>query len=332
MDRTLCLAQLLLSSALVATAAPGAYATLGSFSPSYGYNIGVYSGGVNWSDVSYYNAGAYGANAGGGSGPTPIAPNTGSWRVVGQAGGFFPTSAARATATAGAPPYPSVLPPGTLPIYIVGDHSPGRTDNSSLAFRNDTAGGSVGPAVYDYTLDVYDTGGPIPSSVTSGTVSYNMYFSTSPNIPPSSTGVPAPDRFAQSFMDASMNIGAQWGYSMDNEMVWRSSPSNPWTYTGVYANAGMWDGISAQLDLTNDTFQLDYYDVVTNTWTNLAPAGTPMGLPMANFSMLRWQLEDGTNGGIGGKNFFDDATVVIPAPGAIGVMAGGLVLARRRRG
>jgi hypothetical protein len=331
MSKTLSASRVLLSSVVVASAASQACAVLGSFSASYGYSLSVYSGNVNWCDVSYYNAGAYGAFAGGGPGPTLHTPNSGLWTVVGQAGGFFPTSAQRNAAIAGAPPYPTTLPAGTQPIYIVGDHGPGRTDNSSLAFRNDTVGGSVGPAVYQYTLDTYDTGGPVPSSVTSGTVSYGIYFATSPNSPPDPSGAPGADRFTQSFMDSSGNIGAQWGYCVDNQLVWRSSASGPWNYTGIFANAAMWDGISAQINLTNDTFQLDYYDVGTNTWTTLAPAGTPLGVPMGNFTALRWQLEDGTNGGVGGKNFFDDATFVIPAPPAAGVLGLGLLVACRRR-
>jgi hypothetical protein len=322
---------LLSSVVVVASAASQACAVLGSFTPSHGYNLGVYSGNVNWSDVSYYNAGAYGVFAGGGPGPTLHTPNSGLWSVVGQVGGFFPTAAQRNAATAGAPPYPTTLPSGTLPIYIVGDHGPGRTDNSSLAFRNDTVGGTVGPAVYQYNLDIYDTGGPAPASVTGGVVNYGIYFATSPNMPPNPAGTPAPDRFTQSIMDSSGNIGAQWGYASDNEMVWRTNPSGPWTYSGIYANAAMWDGISMQIDLTSDTFQLDYYDVATNTWSTLAPAGTPLGVAMANFTSLRWQLEDGTNGGVGGKNFFDDATFVIPAPPAAVALGMGLLLTGRRR-
>jgi hypothetical protein len=52
---------------------------------------------------------------------------------------------------------------------------------------------------------------------------------------------------------------------------------------------------------------------------------------MANFTSLRWQLEDGTNGGVGGKNFFDDATFVIPAPPAAVALGMGLLLTGRRR-
>jgi hypothetical protein len=321
----------ILSMTAAALAAGPALGALGSFTPADGYNINIPSGNVNWSDVTYYNAGNYGPNAGGGPGPTHITADTGKWRLLSQAGGFFPTSAARSAAIAGSPPYPTSVPPGTLPIYLVGDHFGGRADNSCLAFRNDTAAGSVGPATYDYDLDIYDTGGPVPSSVTTGNVQYNIYFATSPNSPPPSDGTHPADRFTQSLMDSSGNIGVQWGYSIDNHFTWRTSPSGPWNYTGIYANAGVYDGVRFDVDLSGDTFMLEYFNVMLNTWTTIVPAGTALGTPMSNFTGLRWQLEDGTNGGIGGKNFFDDAKFTIPAPGSAALLAAGALVIRRRR-
>jgi len=334
MSKTPVSARTLLSLAALTTLgvlSSPALAVLGSFSPNEGYNLNVFSGSYNWSDVSYYNAGSYGVNAGGGPGPTFIAPDSGKWRVVGQVGGYFSNSVARSAATSGAPPYPPVAQPGMIPVYLVGDHGPGRTDNSSLAFRNDTALGSTGAAVYDYSLDTYDTGGPVPASVTGGTVNYGIYFSTSPN-DPFVPGVRSPERFTQSVLDSAGNIGMQWGYARDNTVLWRTSPSGIWNYTGIVANAGMWDGISIDIDLTADTFKLDYFDSFANTWTTLAPAGTALGSTMGNFTGLRWQLEDGTNGGVGGKNFFDDATFVVPAPGTAALLGlAGLAGLRRRR-
>jgi PEP-CTERM motif len=315
---------------IVLACASQASANLGSFAPADGYSLSVYSGGYNWCDVAYYNAGAYGPNSGGGPGPTLQAPYTGNWNILSQAGGMLPTAALRAATIGSAPPYPTSNPSG-VPVYLVGDHSPGRTDNSSLAFRNDMPAGSVGPALYDYTFDTYDSGGPVPSSVTTGIVSFDIFFATSPNSP-NNTGGPPLDRFTQSFRDSSGNIGAQWGYGVDNTIMWRANPSGPWNYTSYVANAGLWDGMSVSIDLTNDTFALNYYDVVANTTYNLAPAGTPLGTPMANFAGLRWQLEDGTNGGVGGKNFFDDAKLTIPAPSALALLGvGALAAARRRR-
>ena len=58
---------------LVGSATP-ALAYLGSFTPNDGYHV---QSGLVYGDVSYYNAGQYGANAGGGPGPTQITANSG---------------------------------------------------------------------------------------------------------------------------------------------------------------------------------------------------------------------------------------------------------------
>ncbi len=299
-------------------------AYLGSFTPADGYNIAVFSGAVNWSDVSYYNAGGYGPNAGGGPGPTLISPDSGLWEVAGPVGGYFTTAAARASVVGSSPPYPGTLPPGTLPAYIVGDHSPGRTDFSSLAVRNDTPSGT-GAIVYDYALDSFDTGGVPPSSIISGSLATQFYFCPNPVDP-----VPKVDKFAMSFRDSLGNTGLQWGYARDNEVTWRTTSSGPWNYTGIYADAANWDGVLLDVDLTTDTFLLDYYDISAATWYNLAPAGTPLGSPLLDLTVLRWQLEDGIASGVGGKNFFDDFSFTqtagaVPEPSTWllgGVMAG----------
>lgn len=315
---------------LIAAAASPASAYLGSFSPNDGYNIGVYSGAVNWSDVSYYNAGQYGINAGGGS-VTPAVPNTGLWKITGEVGGFFTSSAARAAATAGSPPYPTVAPSNGVPIYIVGDHFPGRGgDGSNLAVRNDSPSGT-GPLKYDYSMDTYDFGGVSPSSITSGTVTTQFYHMANP-ADVTQPGTRPRDKFAMTFKDSTSNIGLQWGYAADNEVYWRTNASGPWTYTGLYANSGNWDGVRASIDLTADTFSLDYYVVATNTWVNLAPAGTALGMSMTSLTKLGWQMEDAVSSGIGGKNFFDDFSFTVPAPstGMIGLI-GLAALGRRRR-
>lgn len=330
MRKTSVSARKVLFGLTLVAAASQAQANLGTFSPNEGYNLSVYSGSYNWSDVSYYNAGKYGVNSGGGPGPTFITPNSSNWKLdPASAGGFFGSAAARSATIGTAPPYPTTNPLG-MPAYLVGDHGPGRTDNSSLAFRNDNPLGSVGPAIYTYDFDTYDTGGPVASSVTSGPVSFNIFMAASPGFP-IGTGQRYPQKFHQSFMDTSSNIGAEWGYAYDNEIIWRSSSSNPWNYTGLYTN-GAWDGMTVNIDLTAQTFELKFFDATSSTTTVLAPAGTPLGASMANFTSLRWQLEDGVNGGVGGKNFFDDAKLTIPAPGALGLLGmGALAAARRRR-
>ncbi len=319
--------------AVLAAAGTPAHAYLGSFRPQDGYNLFVPSGSVNWSDVSYYNAGQYGPNAGGGPGPTLQTPDSGLWKVTGQVGGFFTSSAARAANT---PPttagYSTTLPGGTVPAYIVGDHFSGRNfDGSNLAVRNDTALGT-GALQYDYTIDTYDFGGFNPASITSGVVSTEFYFCPNPSDPVSPDGRPGGDKFIMSFTDSAANVGLQWGYARDNEVYWRAGNAGNWTYTGVYANQANWDGVRVSIDLSADTFELEYFDVANNLWSTMAASGTALGSAMTDLTHLGWHLEDGVNTGLGGKNYFDDFSFRVPTPGSFALLGlAGALTARRRR-
>ena len=61
---------------------------LGSFAPSDGYDV---QSGLVYGDVSYYNAGQYGVNAGGGPGPTQVTADSGLWSITSSVGGYFST-------------------------------------------------------------------------------------------------------------------------------------------------------------------------------------------------------------------------------------------------
>lgn len=302
------------------------WAYLGSFAPADGYHI---QSATILGDVTYYNAGQYGSNAGGGPGPIQIVADSGLWQLLSPVGGYFPSSALRNAVVGGGPPYPPT-PPGTVAAYIVGDHSPGRTDFHSLALRNDTPLGT-GAMLYNYDLDSFDFGGIVPSTVSSGLVTMQFYFCPNPGDTPN-PGIPPMDKFTLSLRDSLGNVGLEWGYMRDNGVVWRTSSSNPWNTTPLIANSTNWDGVRFTLDLTNDTFELDYYEVSTNTWSNLAPAGTAMGQPMSDFTSLHWQLEDGLFAGTGGKNFFDDFTFIVPEPsGALFLLIAGSFWTMRSR-
>ena len=108
--------------ALAAAMDAPAHAYLGSFTPNDGYHI---QSGQIAGDVTYYNAGNYGVNAGGGPGPTGIPVDSGLWKLVGPTGvgAYFSSAAARNAATAGGPriqiPSPTRPPPRTWSAITV---------------------------------------------------------------------------------------------------------------------------------------------------------------------------------------------------------------------
>ena len=243
-----------------------ASAYLGSFSPNDGYHV---QSGFVYGDVSYYNAGQYGVNAGSGIGPTQITADSGLWSAQGPVGGYFSTAVDRSNYTAGTHPYP-------LGAYIVGNHAPGRTDGSSLAIRNDTPLGVTGPLVYDYQLDTFDFGGVAPASITSGLLQMVLYFCPNPGDSAPGPSGTFDDKFTMSLLDSVGNIGLQWGYARDNSVAWRDGPSSAWNTTSFIADQTNWDGVRIDLDLTADTFAMEYFDVSASTWTKIVPTGTPM--------------------------------------------------------
>ena len=134
-----------------------------------------------------------------------------------------------------------------------------------------------------------------------------------------------------SFRDSGGNVGFQWGYDRGNAVYWRTSSSNPWTPTSIIADQTNWDSVKVNIDLTADTFSIDYFDISANTWSNMVPAGTALGMAMTDLTFLQWQLEDGLFAGQGGKNFFDDFSFFVPEPSALALAAVAFVFVGRRR-
>ncbi len=328
-------------------AASPAVAYLGGFEPADGYLLAPIpqTGSPptsDYTDVTYYNAGQFGANAGAGS-PMAIAPDSGLWSLLTDPGAFFRKQSIRNGYTSGAPPYapfPS-FSGDDVPAYIVGNHSPGYLSAYALVLRNETpfSGGPVGgPMEYDYTLDTFDFGGINPSSVTSGIVTTSFRFCPNPSDPPDPSGGPPRDKFIMSFTDSTGNIGLQIGYAGDNHVYWRTGDTGSWNYTGIIADSTNWDQFSVDIDLSNDTFGISYHQIVPNINTTLAPTGTPLGLgnELQDLTHLRWFLTDQVTGGVGGKNFFDNFgfNVVVPEPTTGGLLwfgAAAVFASRRRR-
>jgi hypothetical protein len=292
------------------------YAYLGGFEPADGYTISTIPQGSSpasqYVDVTYYNAGQNGANAGGGA-VASIATDFGLWSLKTQPGAYFRTAAKRRFYTPGAPPY-SPFPSFSgddVPAYIIGNHSPGYLSPSALALRNETplSGGPVGgPMEYDYRLDTYDFGGTAPASVTSGVVTTSFRFCPNPTDP---VGTPPRDKFIMSFSDGG-NIGLQIGYAGDNIIYWRPGSSGAWNFPGIIANSTNWDQFPVSIDLGADTFGINYTPIATNITATVAPSGTPLGVPMQDLTHLGWWLTDQVTGGTGGKNFCDAFGFAVP--------------------
>jgi len=305
-SRTLFSAVTLFVLSLAFTTSTHAY--LGSFDVPDGYNpFATQVPGTppsDFSDVTYYNAGVIGPKV-------QIPFNTGEWTLLTQAGAFFPTTAVHNAQVSAAPPYPAFPFFVAVPDYIIGNHPGGRT-GGALALRNE--GGANGAMEYDYSLDSVDFGGPTPASVTSGSVLTQFYF-----CPNGMDNNPTAEKFIMSFRDSSGNTGLQVGYRHDNHVQWRPGSSGSWTATGITADSLAYDGFRVDMNLSNDTFQLEYFDLSANTWSTLAAAGTPLGASMQNLTNLRWKLDEftvaGDPSGYAGKNFFDDFSFKVnPVP------------------
>jgi hypothetical protein len=327
------------SAVVLAALVSPADAYLGGFENADGYSYAfTYPQLDNWVDVTQYNAGAWGPNAGGGS-PFQQTVNTGLWTYTSAAGSAFDTQANRVTYMGATPTFNSSAgaTPFTFASYFVGGHFGGRLGTNALAVRNAATNGAM---KYDYRLDAYDFSGTNPATVTSGTIGAGLYFQANPadNVTVASDGS-SPEKFFMSIKDTSGNVGLQWGYRYNNSVIWRAGGAGPWISTALTADdgsgVGNYDGINFKVDLTGQTFSLSYYDVSANVTTVLAPAGTLLGSPMTDFTHLGWYMGDNVYSGVGGKNFFDDFSFqapAVPEPGTVGLLLlGGVPLVLRRR-
>lgn len=322
-----------LAGSLVAFYATSAQAHLGGFENADGYAYAfTYPQLDNWVDATMYNAGAFGANAGGGT-PFQQTVNTGLWTYSSSAGAAFTNPAQRVTDMGATPPFnPNVSSTAnTIASYFVGAHFGGRLGTNALAVRNAATAGAL---KYDYRLDSYDFG-VNPITVTSGSIGTGLYLQANPADGTVDSSGQSPEKFYMSIKDSAGNIGLQWGYRRDNRVIWRANPVSSWNSTALVADdgsgVGNYDGVNFTVDLTSQTFSLSYYDISANVTTILAPAGTALGNSMSNFTHLGWYMTDNVYSGVGGKNFFDDFSFNVPEPASMMWLSLTTLALRRRR-
>jgi len=290
------------AAVLVACANSSAYAYLGGFEADDGYeNVGFMPpGGFN---VSYYNAGEYGANV------DPLnsyqqGPNgAGLWeRLRGPT--IHALHGAYATSHG---PGSNVMPHGGARALVVTTNTDDWTGNSQL---------------YSYEIDQHDLDGFNPALT--GTESVMMSFWVCSEIFGSATGNglgPGTRGNIISFWDgpgASATSGLQLGYhqpgTTDDEVSFRFGNSGPWTDTGIVVDPHGWHRFDVTLDLATDRASVRYVDpVVPSNSTNLASS-----VPMPAMSALREIRFESTPGVNNDKYFalddFDFEVCITEAP------------------
>lgn len=248
-----------------------AHAYLGGFEGVDGY-------GAFLNDVSKTNAGAHGANAGGGV-LTPITPNTGLW--VKLQGPLHPTPG-----TAG----------GTA--YATGHQNRDRTNPSTsdqaLVITTNADGWGGGPQEYAYSIDTFDLAGANPLST--GSTSVDISFWSCARIFGSDEGGglgAGTIGDTVSFYDSSGNLGFSVGYRQPGTTTdFAATNVGSWVQSAISVNPNTYHRWDISLDLLNDTVSIDIFEGAT--LTNLV-TGAPLINNMNDISELRFESTAGVN-------------------------------------
>lgn len=297
-------------TALSLTLAGSAQAYLGGFEGPDGYR-------PFFDDVANYNAGAHGANAGGGL-YTPIAPNTGLWQKL------------------QGPLFPAVGTTGNF-AYATGHGNFDRTNPGSadqaLVITTNADGWGAGSQEYSYDVDSFDLGGVNPLS-TGGDVLKISFWSCS-WIPGSTEGGGlGPNTLANtiSFYDSSGNLGfAVGGIQPGTSTDFAATNVGSWVQSAVSVGTSTYHRWDVLLDLSSQTVSIDIFEsaILTPLVVN-----APLINTMNDFSELRFLSAPGIS------NFkvwaLDDFTMMVrgvPEPCSLALASlavGALALGRCR--
>jgi PEP-CTERM motif len=303
---------LALSMAALVFHGQACYAYLGGFEDPDGYKPFL-------NDVAEYNAGQYGANAGGGS-YTVITPNTGLWTKL--QGPLYPTAGstgfvAYATGHAG---------------Y---DRTNPSTSDQALVITTNTDGWSGGQQEYSYSVDSYDLGGVNPAS-TGGDKINISFWSCSYILGTGEGGGLGPGTIGHtvSFYDSSGNLGfAVGGIQPGTTTDYAATNVGSWVQSSVAVGTNTFHRWDIALDLGAQTVSIDVYE--GSTLTSLV-TNAPLINTMNDFTEMRFLSTPGVNNAkVWALDDFamsvDSRKVPEPGTGLLALSAVGLVGAGRRR-
>jgi PEP-CTERM motif len=274
--------------------ANNAYAYLGGFEGVDGYRPFL-------NDVSTYNAGQHGPNAGGGV-YMPLPPNTGLWKKL--QGPLWP-----APGTAGGV------------AYATGHANFDRTNpggpDQALVITTNADGWSGGSQEYSYDVDSFDLGGINPNT-TGGDV-VNISFWSCSWIPGSGEGGglgPGTIANTVSFYDSLGNLGfAVGGIQPGITTDFAATNVGSWVQSSVAVGTSSYHRWDISLDLNMQRVSIDVFEGAT-----LTPLVTnaPLINPMSDLSELRFLSAPGENNAkVWALDDFTMGVRVVPEPSSI---------------
>ncbi len=285
------------------------------------------------SDVSRYNAGQYGINAGGPGGTaTDIADNTGLWQAI--AGGRLNEDIGGTLANG----YQYLGNTGGLVFAQNRDYvhayryTGARTGTQVLnLLAQDTS------LQYDYALESRDLGGTNPSATLASIIAMTFWF-----CPADTDDTDTGNLFGLTLRDALGQSVFSVGYTGENVVQYRlPGAGGSWISTASQVGTQGWSEATVTLNTESNTVNLSVraYDDLTATLGSAVSIvnGQSVGFDADAFTSLRWDLRGGTldNGAVSYKNYFDDFTfnvAPVPEPGSLLCVAlAGLFLTRRRQ-
>jgi len=275
------------------------------------------------SDVTRYNAGAFGVNNGGPGGlGADIRDDTGLWKAV--VGGRINDDAA-------APNFNGSEAVGR--DHIITWRYPSPHDGMQVL---DVLASEV-DLIYDYSLDSRDLNGLAPNLSSEYRTTMSFWF-----CPTDSDDGFADNVFSLSLRDNTGQSLLEFGYTGDNVLQYRVGSSSLWQTTAVNVGTHGWSQAVMTVDAFTNTasFSAQAWDDGTGILTSHDfISDVDLGINAGSLETLRWNTKGGVldagAGAVAYKNTFDDFQfnpVAVPEPGgACLLMLGGLISLRRRR-